>query len=76
MGLTNLRAQRHASTDAALYHMRVDFTASQTIDDRPIHVERVRIIYREAGEFIGVSITGRYTDDGITSAHAWEGTPS
>jgi hypothetical protein len=56
--------------------MRVDISAGQSIDDRPIHIERVRLIYRESGEYIGVQITGRYTDDGLTSAHAWEGTPS
>lgn len=76
IGLANLRAQRNASTDDAEYHMRVDMSAGRSIDDRPILIERIQISYREDGEFIGVSMSGYYTDDGLTSAHVWEGTPS
>ncbi len=52
--------------------MTAQLAIDYAIGPRSVVFERVDIIYREGSEYIGISISGRYTDTPAGAADEWE----
>lgn len=75
-GIENLKAQRVTDAGSTFGDPKYVMTAQLAIDyaigPRSVVFERVDIIYREGSEYIGISISGRYTDTPEGAADEWE----
>lgn len=69
-GLANLKGQRNASTDVPTTTLEAQLTADQAISERSVIIQQVAIAYREDGPFLGVTITGYFTD--TPASDVWE----
>ena len=69
MGVANLKGQRNGS-DAPTTTLEAQLSADQAVSERSVVIQDVSFSYREGGSFIGITISGMFTDTPGTDT--WE----